>query len=657
MKQKKVSKQRKYRPEIDGLRAIAVIFVIFNHINKDLLPNGYLGVDIFFVISGYVITSSIYGRTSKDLGDFLLGFYSRRLKRLIPALTFFLITTSFAISLFCDQPTVYLKTALTASFGVSNIYLYQNSTNYFATNTALNPFTQTWSLGVEQQFYLFFPILAWISGFSRQTKNGVKIFLGIISCLAVLSLISFLYLYKINQPAAYFLVTSRFWEMATGCLFFIGSNKNYIFFKILKKIPSTLIAVLMILIVCIPSNIPSLLTVAIVALSSIFICSLEEGTNIFNFLTKESIIYIGLISYSLYLWHWGILSLAKWTLGISTTTILPILLLILFLSVISYRFFEIPLRKIPLKNIISLILGSLLIIISSLFSYILGRPFLGKLYLGEDKTGESRNSTKQNCPTLSNDLPNFIIVGDSHAYKLHQAFKECIPKQKLKLATVMRTAFPRVNYSNPYILDKDTNNYNNLLLNQLLKEALNPSRDKDLNKKIIIIANRSPIYFSPSNSTDGLLVPNTFWNEDYSAKISNKEVISAWVKKLNSFAANNSRNLIYVLLPPPEINTQNIPLSICKKEWFRQDIPNFCHQGVSMLEAIKERKDFYDELKKAESKLSNIKIYDSFQDFCDPNILSCKVKSSGKLMYIDSNHLSSDGYDLLINNLITTLAN
>ena len=71
MKQKEVSKQRKYRPEIDGLRAIAVIFVIVNHINKDLLPNGYLGVDIFFVISGYVITSSIFGRTSKDLGDYL----------------------------------------------------------------------------------------------------------------------------------------------------------------------------------------------------------------------------------------------------------------------------------------------------------------------------------------------------------------------------------------------------------------------------------------------------------------------------------------------------------------------------------------------------------------------------------------------------------
>lgn len=142
----------KYRPEIDGLRAFAVIAVIINHFNKDILPGGYLGVDIFFVISGYVITSSLYDRKSKDFKDFLTGFYERRLKRLIPALLVFVLITSILICLFNSNPGLSLQTGLTSLFGLSNLYLLRKSTDYFAQSTELNVFTHTWSLGVEEQF-------------------------------------------------------------------------------------------------------------------------------------------------------------------------------------------------------------------------------------------------------------------------------------------------------------------------------------------------------------------------------------------------------------------------------------------------------------------------------------------------------------------------
>ena len=221
----KLSTKGRYRPEIDGLRAFSVIAVIINHFNKDILPGGYLGVDIFFVISGFVITSSLYQRPSENFRDFISGFYERRIKRLVPALSVFVLITSIAICFFNAVPSTSLKTGLTSLFGLSNLYLFKTSTNYFAGPTQLNVFTHTWSLGVEEQFYILFPFLIWFSGFGRQTKNGAHNLFLIVGTLTITSLIGFLYLYTSNQPAAYFLMPTRFWEMASGCLLFIGFHQ------------------------------------------------------------------------------------------------------------------------------------------------------------------------------------------------------------------------------------------------------------------------------------------------------------------------------------------------------------------------------------------------------------------------------------------------
>ena len=152
------SKSSRYRPEIDGLRAFAVIVVIINHFNKDILPGGYLGVDIFFVISGYVITSSLFGRPSKDFKDFISGFYERRIKRLVPALSVFVLITSIAICSFNTDPGQSLKTGIASLFGLSNIAIYVASIDYFAQSTELNVFTHTWSLKFHSlgRFLAFF---------------------------------------------------------------------------------------------------------------------------------------------------------------------------------------------------------------------------------------------------------------------------------------------------------------------------------------------------------------------------------------------------------------------------------------------------------------------------------------------------------------------
>ena len=121
------SRTSRYRPEIDGLRAFAVVAVIINHFNKDLLPSGYLGVDMFFVISGYVITSSLANRKSKNFQEFVTAFYGRRIKRLVPALVVFIVITSILITLFNPDPNAAIKTGISALFGLYSLYIFSYS--------------------------------------------------------------------------------------------------------------------------------------------------------------------------------------------------------------------------------------------------------------------------------------------------------------------------------------------------------------------------------------------------------------------------------------------------------------------------------------------------------------------------------------------------
>jgi len=235
----------KYRAELDGLRAFAVIAVIINHFNKDLLPSGYLGVDIFFVISGYVITSSLDGRKSINFLDFISGFYQRRVKRLLPALSFYILLTSILTHLFIQNASNYYLTAATSILGFSNIYLTIKSVGYWGIDAMMNPFIHTWSLGVEEQFYFIFPFLIWFSGFGKQTNKSYRSLSIVIFFISLISFIYYLYLhlYSNNQSAIYFLMPNRFWEMATGCLAFIIWKKKGIFFNNIKKISSSAVLI------------------------------------------------------------------------------------------------------------------------------------------------------------------------------------------------------------------------------------------------------------------------------------------------------------------------------------------------------------------------------------------------------------------------------
>jgi peptidoglycan/LPS O-acetylase OafA/YrhL len=339
------AKQYSYRPEIDGIRAFAVTAVIINHFNKELLPSGYLGVDIFFVVSGFVITSSLAGRPSKNLGDFLVGFYTRRIKRLIPALVLFVIVTSFLICLFNPSPSDSLKTGIASLFGHSNLYLLKQSTDYFAASTDFNVFTHTWSLGVEEQFYFLFPFLVWFTGFSRLANKGSRNLFLVMGTLSIASLIAFVYGYNTNQSAAYFLMPTRLWEMGSGCLLFLGLKHSNRFLRALEKFPPLIATGAIIAVLFAPLQFAVQTTFAIVVLTAVLITCLRSGTTAYKLFTHPRVVYIGLISYSLYLWHWGVLSISRWTIGIHWWSVPFQIALMLLLSIASYRYVETPLRR------------------------------------------------------------------------------------------------------------------------------------------------------------------------------------------------------------------------------------------------------------------------------------------------------------------------
>jgi peptidoglycan/LPS O-acetylase OafA/YrhL len=376
----------KYRPEIDGLRAFAVVAVIINHFNKDLLPSGYLGVDIFFVISGYVITASLAGRESKNFLDFLTGFYERRIKRLVPALVVFVLVTSVLISFFNPDPGGALEIGWKSLFGVSNISLYGSSTDYFAQSTELNPFTHTWSLGVEEQFYLLFPFLIWFSGFGQQTAKGARNLFFWVGALTIASLIGFIYLYRVNQPAAYFLMPPRFWEMAAGCLLFIGFQKRARIEQVLEQVPPLLVVAAMVGVMFLPVSRAVPATIVVVALSAVLIASLKKGTVAYKFFTLEKVVFIGLISYSLYLWHWTVLSISRWTIGIHWWSVPIQAALMVLLAIGSYRCVETPLRNLKwsIKRWKTLLAGAILVTLAAIFNAMLGKYIAPHLWTGGD---------------------------------------------------------------------------------------------------------------------------------------------------------------------------------------------------------------------------------------------------------------------------------
>jgi len=343
-----MSKIINYRADIDGLRAVSVFLVILFHVDLSLFSGGFIGVDIFFVISGYLITSSINKQILSNSFSFK-EFYLRRIRRIIPVLVFVLliITIPAYLFLFPNDFESYSRTLLHSMLSTNNFYLWSANNDYFAQNTEVMPLLHTWSLSVEEQFYFIWPILLLL--LHRFINLNIRVY--IVGFLLICTILLSVYLTGEDKSMAYFLLPARFFELLMGAILAIVWDRV----PKLKKSINHIASILGILLIIIPSI---MLTKASLfpGLNAFWPClgavllilsGKEKGEKgvINNILEFRGIIFLGLLSYSMYLWHWPIIVFIKY-LGYELTS--PLVLMVvgvtILLSYFSWKFVEQPFR-------------------------------------------------------------------------------------------------------------------------------------------------------------------------------------------------------------------------------------------------------------------------------------------------------------------------
>ncbi|WP_299419409.1 acyltransferase family protein [Sphingomonas bacterium] len=346
-----------YIPAIDGLRAVAVLSVVAYHLRPGLLASGFGGVDIFFAISGFVVTGSMMGQRFAGLPAMLSHFYARRLVRIMPALLAMLLATILINQMLIPEAWLSRavpQTARFAFFGLSNIVLATDTDGYFGVQAGFNPFTHTWSLGVEEQFYLFFPFLLFWHQKLDSAKLDTARAVWLIGWVSAVSFALCGVLTWIDQKYAFYLIVGRFWELGLGMILCLTLPR---WRPVLAAWPGTMRTALAIAsAVCVAAALavpeqggfPFPLAIVPVLGTIGLIASVVSApaTPVARVLASAGPVAIGRLSYSLYLWHWPVFTLFRWTIGLETGVYqLTALALAFALATLSYFLIERPFRR------------------------------------------------------------------------------------------------------------------------------------------------------------------------------------------------------------------------------------------------------------------------------------------------------------------------
>jgi peptidoglycan/LPS O-acetylase OafA/YrhL len=337
-----------YRPEIDGLRALAVVLVMLFHAGFSSFAGGYIGVDVFFVISGYLITSIIVRERME--GKFsILRFYERRIRRIFPAL-FFIIACILPFAWFFllpDEMKAFGQSLVSVVFFASNIY-FENTHDYFARESTEIPLLHTWSLGVEEQYYVFFPLALMVLW-----RYGIEKIIKIFAVLIIVSLPVNEILGRDDPEANFFLMPPRAWELLVGALIALLPYAGWNFSLSTRK--ATALSVLGIVLILTPAFLytednvvfPGLAALPPVLGTAFILAFARENIITARVLAVPPLVALGLVSYSAYLWHQPVFVFSRFASAesISDGEYAALIVLSFVLAGLSWRFVEQPFRK------------------------------------------------------------------------------------------------------------------------------------------------------------------------------------------------------------------------------------------------------------------------------------------------------------------------
>ncbi len=421
----------RYRADIDGLRAIAVLPVVFYHLGFNIFSGGYVGVDIFFVISGYLITSVILREVSANEFS-ILKFYERRIRRIYPALFALVAFTVLASAWLYDAKNFldFGKSVVAATFFYSNI-LFWGETGYFDGSAVLKPLLHTWSLAVEEQFYIFFPLTVFLV--VRFFKSKLPL---IMISIAVASFAWSIYAVGQNPEDAFYLAPMRTWELLMGSVLALNIIPMQVNQSLRNGLGLVGLGLILTSVVAYSDYtlFPGLAALPPTLGAALIIYSGTNGSSwTRSVLSLSPAVFIGQISYSLYLWHWPIIVFTKYY-AINPLTIGQIVIVLLttfVISVLSWRFIETPFREINFltrKQIFSYAILTMTVtaVIGGIIYFNDG--FRSRYDANKNLNFHSKKSpwhecirqkSAPPCPIGHNsNLPKFLVWGDSHSRAL-----------------------------------------------------------------------------------------------------------------------------------------------------------------------------------------------------------------------------------------------
>ncbi len=601
-----------------------------------MFPAGYLGVDVFFVISGFVITKSLMGRDSTRLPTFLKHFFFRRIRRLVPALLMCVAISCLILLLLDPTPRASFRTALAALFGLANISIFAQELDYFAASTKYNAFTHMWSLGVEEQFYFLFPFLFW--WLFRPERSSQKQLIFMICALSLASLIGFLILFKEHNMAAYFLSPFRFWQIGFDVVLALSVRTGALSRGILQSKRAFYISLLLLVAaLAVPIDVKPWGHILVCILAGVLILLGEDGADKSTVLTAPVATYIGRVSYSLYLWHWPILTfglLAPQTLLANTYVSLS---LMVGCSVASYHLIERPFQAYnpPQPNYRHFLfaLSSVFLTILVLWAgYELRKTTTSPLTaqmppafapLPESNLPFNPTCVVDNQTRFLTDLtfdqctfekessaPTLWVMGDSHAGHLQAGLLKILEQSEFGVHLIETPG-------NPFPVTNKEGFAPRAQIYEDIQENWKPGD--------IVVAAR--LYFQRTD-------PVKIW-DDY----------PVWLEKTDRLAQALRDEGIGLLLvgPAPMFNFEDTracnPQSIISCAVERDTLSGFIEQIQFDLDLLADRHP-------------NVVNVNLFEELCPPSSPVCSPAVNGQFIYRDRDHLNVEGARLISSKLL-----